>query len=92
VKAIADEKMKGPYNAVAPNPVTNRELTKAIASTLHKPLLLPPVPAFALKIILGEMADIIVTGSRISPAKIMQAGFQFQFTRAEDAVKNLLSK
>ena len=84
--------MHGPYNAVAPNPVTNRELTKVIALVLRKPLILPTVPRFALKIILGEMADIVVTGSRISPEKILKSGFQFRFTRVENAVSDLLDK
>lgn len=92
VKAVEDQSMNGAYNAVAPNPVTNRELTKAIASALNKPMMLPPVPAFALKIILGEMADIVVTGSKVSPEKMLKAGFEFRFTRVEDAVRDLLSR
>jgi uncharacterized protein (TIGR01777 family) len=92
IKAIQDSNMRGAYNAVAPNPVTNRELTKVIASALKKPLILPPVPKFALAIILGEMAEIVVTGSKISPEKIMKEGFQYQYTRVEDAVRALLTK
>jgi uncharacterized protein len=92
VKAIEDLTMHGAYNAVAPNPVSNRELTKEIASVLKKPLILPPVPKFVLKVILGEMADIVVTGSMISAEKIIKAGFQFQFTRVEDALRNLLGQ
>jgi uncharacterized protein (TIGR01777 family) len=90
IKALEDEAMQGVYNGVAPNPVTNRDFTKQLATVLRKPLILPAIPAFVMKIILGEMADMILKGARISSRKIQQAGFQFKFTKLEDALKNLL--
>lgn len=90
LKAIEDNSMHGAYNAVAPNPVTNRTLTQYIATTLHRPLLLPAVPGFALKLILGEMADLVLRGSNVSAQRILNTGFTFQYTNAEEAVKNLL--
>lgn len=88
--AVEDPAMHGPYNAAAPAPVTNRQLTQTIAHALHKPLLFPAVPSFALKLFLGEMADIVLGGCWMSPEKIQQAGFTFRFTKIEDAVNDLI--
>lgn len=90
--AVENEKLKGPYNATGPYAVTNRQLTKAIAVALHKPILLPPVPAFALKLILQERADLVLTGSNVSSKKIQDEGFQFQFTKLEEALADLFRK
>lgn len=92
LNAIENENMAGVYNAVAPNPVTNRDLNKAIASALHRPLFMPPVPEWAMKILLGEMSEIVVTGQRVKCDKIKSTGFEFKFTDAGQAVKDLLSK
>jgi uncharacterized protein (TIGR01777 family) len=89
IKAIEDDNMTGAYNAVT-DWITNRELTRAIAHVLHKPLWLPAVPAFVLRAALGEMADIVLMGSKVSPAKIEQAGFHFQYTKIEGALSSLL--
>jgi uncharacterized protein len=91
IKAVSDSKMQGPYNAVC-NWITNVGLTKAIAHILKKPLFLPSVPSFAMKIILGEMADIVLNGSKVSAEKIKQAGFQFKYTDLDKALNNLLIK
>jgi uncharacterized protein (TIGR01777 family) len=89
IQAAEDETMHGAYNATA-GAVTNRVLTKAIAKTLHKPLWLPAVPGFALKLFLGEMADLVLYGSNVTSGKIRQAGFSFRFDTLEKALKNLL--
>jgi uncharacterized protein len=90
VKAIEDERLSGAYNATATTPVTNRELTKAIAVALHRPMFLPPIPTPVLKLMLGEMVDLVVNGSRVSSKKIQQAGFQFKFSDVQAAVSDLL--
>lgn len=90
--AIDDERLRGPYNGTGPYAVTNRELTQAIAKALHKPLILPAVPAFVLKLLLGEMSDIVLQGSVVSSKKIQQTGFQFQFTTLEEALHDLLKR
>jgi uncharacterized protein len=90
IKAVEDESLNGGYNATAGS-VTNRELTKAIAKTLHKPLWLPSVPGFALKLVLGEMADLVLYGSNVSSNKIKQAGFTFKYNTLEKALNNLLT-
>jgi len=92
VKAIEDDTMSGVYNATGPYAVTNAELTQAIAKTLSKPLWLPAVPAFVLKIVLGEMADMVLEGSKVSSKKIQQTGFQFQFPDLNQALENLLKR
>jgi uncharacterized protein (TIGR01777 family) len=90
IKAIADGKINGPVNAVAPEPVTNKQLTKMIASKLHKPMVLPAVPAFVLRLALGEMADIVLEGAKVSPEKILQIGYEYKFRTLEEALTDLL--
>jgi uncharacterized protein len=89
LKAIEDDEMHGPYNAVAPHPVTNKQFTKTLAAVLHRPLFLPPIPGFALKIALGEMANTVLMSSRISNQKLIDAGFEFKFDNLKDAIKDL---
>lgn len=90
VKAIDDENMNGAYNA-ATGWCTNEEITKAIAKILQKPLWLPSVPSVFLKIILGEMADIVLKGSKVSAEKIKQAGFRYKFPDLNETLNDLLS-
>jgi uncharacterized protein (TIGR01777 family) len=90
IKAIKDDTLNGIYNLTAPNPVTNEELTKETASVLDKPLLLPNVPAFALKLGMGEMANAVLGGSIVSSQKLAAAGFRFQFTQLRPALEDLL--
>ncbi len=92
IKAVEDPSLTGAYNGVAPNPVTNRVLTKEIARVLHKPLLLPPVPSFVLKILLGEMAALVLRGNRVSAKKILDAGYRFKFENIGEAMEDLLGK
>ncbi len=92
LKAVEVETMKGAYNAVGPEWVTNQEMTKSIASVLRRPLWLPPIPTLVMRIIIGEMADIVVNGSKISSTKIQETGFKFQFTELTSALDDLLKK
>ncbi len=80
----------GKFNAVAPHPVTNQQMTQSIAKQLHKPLILPKIPAFALKILLGEFATFVVKGARVSSKKIESVGYEFSYPLLSDALKNLL--
>jgi len=89
-KAIDDQQMNGVYNAVGPESVTNAEMTKSIAKVLKRHLWLPPIPNFVMKIILGEMADLVLNGSKVSAKKIQRAGFEFRFTNLDEAVNDLL--
>lgn len=88
-KALHDQKMKGPYNAVAPEYINNRKMTKVVAQVLGKRTFLPPVPAFMLKWILGDQAQLVLEGSRISANKIVTAGYQFQYKTFQKALTEL---
>jgi uncharacterized protein (TIGR01777 family) len=88
---IENTKLQGVFNMVAPNPVTNAQLTKAIARQLHKPLWLPNVPAFVLKLLLGEMSTIVLGSSKASAQKIEQADFKFKYATIENALANIYS-
>lgn len=77
-------------NGVGPNPATNKEFTKAVAKQLNKPLWLPNVPAFVLKLIVGEMADILIGGNNVSSKKAENLGFKFQYSTLDNALRNLI--
>lgn len=82
----------GTWNGVAPTPVTNKELTVATARAIGKPLFLPPVPRFALKIILGDFVDSVVSSMHVSSKKLEKAGFQFQFPRLHEALDDVVRR
>lgn len=86
---IEEEKIEGPFNAVGPEPKTNKDFTKIAAQVMGKPYLPIPVPQLVLKLMLGEMAQIVLGGSRISAEKIRKAGFRFEFPRLEEALTDL---
>jgi len=82
--------LDGAFNAVAPEHATNRNLTEKAAQVLKKPLFMPNVPAFILKLIFGELSVAVLEGSRASCEKIKSAGFQFKFPDLKEALKDLL--
>lgn len=90
--AIQNDQVQGSFNAVNPNPVTNKEFTKAVAKILKKPLWLPNVPSFVLKLMLGEMSSIVLGGSRISHQKLKDHGFSHQYDQLSHALESLLKK
>lgn len=90
MKAVDDPSMEGVFNAVAPNPVTNAELMHELARVLKRPLWLPPVPGFIVKLIAGEVGEVVLKGGRISSRKIQQSGFKFQFETVRSALEDLL--
>jgi hypothetical protein len=79
----------GPFNACAPEPVTNASFTAALAAALKRPAFLP-VPAFALSLILGEAAGMLLTGQRCRPAALERLGFTFDFPRIEEALADII--
>ncbi|WP_179333148.1 TIGR01777 family oxidoreductase [Winogradskyella costae] len=81
---------EGIYNGVAPNPVTNKELTKAAAKVLHRPLILPNIPKFAMKLILGEMHILLFESQRVSSQKVEAEGFNFTYVNLKPALEDLL--
>lgn len=92
VKALEDERLQGVYNAVAPEQATNQSLTKQIAGVLRRPLIFPRVPGFALKLVLGEMSEIVLEGNQVSADKITNAGYSFSYAELDRALQNLLGK
>ena len=84
LRAICDESMSGAWNAVAPEHITNRELMRTLARKLGKPFLFPPVPAFMLRLLLGEMAVIVTDGSRVSSRRLKATGFEFKVATLDD--------
>lgn len=92
IKAIKDEQMKGSYNAVAPEHITNDEFTASLSKHLSKPLWLPNIPAFVMKLIFGKLSDVLLRGSRVSADKIISSGYKFLFPDLDSALLNLVSK
>jgi uncharacterized protein (TIGR01777 family) len=91
IKAIEDSKMQGVYNAVAPEHCTNKVFSKTLAEVLKKPFFFPNIPSFLLKLILGEMSDVILKGSRVSSEKISKAGYEFIYPKLKEALENVLN-
>jgi hypothetical protein len=90
IKFIMDhDDVSGAVNLTAPGAVTNREFSKIIASVLHRPSYLP-VPAFAMKLLFGEMATVLLDGQRAYPKKLLDKGFKFQYADAQSALSDLL--
>lgn len=87
--AVQNE-LEGVYNAVAPNPVTNKKLTQEIAAVLKKPLFMPNIPKFLISLVLGEMHTILFASQNVSNQKIESAGFKFKYKQVDKALKNLL--
>lgn len=90
--ALKNESLEGAFNAVAPEHATNQYLTKQIAEVLKKPLFMPNVPAFVLKLLFGELSVALLEGSRASSEKIQKAGFEFKFPKLENALRDLFKK
>lgn len=80
----------GLYNGVAPNPVTNNDLTKVIANVLNRPLILPNIPKFAMNLALGEMHILLFESQRVSSQKIENKGFYFKYANLRPALEDLL--
>lgn len=80
----------GPVNASAPAPVTNKAFSKALGRALHRPAV-APVPAFALKLLYGEMAEIVTTGVRMVPARVPELGYDFTYTDVDAALEAVLA-
>lgn len=86
---IERDDLEGPFNAVSPEPVRNSVFTKTLAAVLNRPAIFP-VPSFFLKLILGEMSRLLLTGQRAIPKRAIEEGYSFAFTELEDAFKDVL--
>jgi uncharacterized protein (TIGR01777 family) len=87
---IENQQCKGTYNAVAPNPATNAVITQTIGKVLQRPIFLPNVPAFVLKMGMGGMASTVIGGNRVKADKLQATGFRFAYPDLRPALENLL--
>jgi uncharacterized protein (TIGR01777 family) len=86
---IEREDARGPFNLTAPRPLTNRDFSSALGKALHRPSL-APAPGFALRAVLGEMADMLLNGQRAVPQRLLELGYAFRYPEALLALRNLL--
>jgi hypothetical protein len=89
--ALGAKRLRGPVNATAPNPVTNAEFTRTLASTLHRPAF-ATVPEFALKLLFGEMASVLLDSQRVLPKAAVAAGFEFKYPNLGPALADLVGR
>jgi uncharacterized protein (TIGR01777 family) len=89
IHAAAGSQISGPLNGVAPNPVTNREFTKALATAVNRPAKLP-VPYFALRMALGEFAKVLFDSQRAVPQAALASGFQFRYPQLGPALATII--
>lgn len=89
IYALENEHIKGTYNACNGDHINNIELTETLAHELKKPLWMPKVPGFAMKLLFGEMAEILLYGSRASAEKIKSTGYKFRFQNLEQTLYDI---
>lgn len=90
--ALTTDSLQGPVNVVAPNPVKNKDFTRTLGHVLSRPTLLP-MPAFAARLALGEMADeLLLSSARVNSTKLSASNYKFKFTKLEPALRHLLGK
>ena len=89
---LTNDALSGPVNAVAPNPVTNLEFTKSLGRVLSRPTIFP-MPAFAVRLAFGEVADaLLLSSTRVQPARLQENGYQFKYPELEDGLRQVLGK
>src|SRR6266700_1081504 len=87
--ALATPALSGPVNAVAPNPVTNAEFARELAAVLHRPAIFP-VPAIALRVLFGQMSQVLLGSQRVIPEGAVRAGFRFRYENLGAALRQIL--
>jgi uncharacterized protein (TIGR01777 family) len=92
IQSLEEIKWEGTFNAVSPNPVTNQEFTKTLAEVLHRPLVLPKVPEFGLKLVMGEMSEIVLASQRVSAEKVLHQGFTFEYPELKPALASFYNE
>jgi uncharacterized protein (TIGR01777 family) len=92
LEAVVNEEINGPYNAAINDSATNAIFSKTLARVLGYSIWLPNVPEFVLKFLMGEMSKIVLTGRRVSSAKLEKLGFQFKYKNLEEALRSCLIK
>lgn len=92
MRAITEERWAGVYNGVAPEPVRNAGLARALPAALGRPAVSFPTPAFALRLAMGEMADVILNSNRCVPERLLEAGYVFQHPKLDGALRDVVSR
>ncbi len=87
--ALNDDRLRGAYNVAAPDQPDNRRFMRTLATTLHQPFFMPPVPGFALRLLVGDVADALLKGSRVSCEKLERAGFTPRHRDLREALAHL---
>jgi hypothetical protein len=89
---LNDQSLRGPVNVVAPEPVTNAKYTKTLGRVLARPTIFP-MPAFAARAAFGQMADeLLLSGQRVEPAKLLASGYAFKYPSLEGALRHVLNR
>jgi uncharacterized protein (TIGR01777 family) len=88
---LENPRLSGAYNGTAPNPVTNKELSRALGRAMRRPSALP-VPPPMLRLTLGEVANVLVSGQRVLPRRAEEAGFRFEHPEVEEALRDVLGR
>lgn len=89
IKALTDEQMRGSYNATSPNPVTMKQMTDTLGSVMGRPAWMP-VPGFALELLLGEGAKVVLEGQKVIPKQTQASGFEYQYGELKDSLKRFV--
>ena len=92
IYAIENEELQGVFNGVAPNPVSLYNLVKSVSEAMDKKVIMIPVPSFAVRLLMGEMGDVILSSTHASSAKIEAKGFQFNYPKLVPAIQQLLKE
>jgi len=86
---LEHDRLSGPFNASAPNPVTNAEFTQTLGNALKRPAVLP-APEFALKMAFGEMSRLLLTGAKMLPKRLEESGLRFRYANLVDALNEVV--
>jgi NAD dependent epimerase/dehydratase family enzyme len=89
--SIDNPQVSGPINLTSPTPVTNGELSKTLGRVLRRPAI-APVPGFAMRLLYGEMSEIVTTGARIMPRRLQELGYNFTQPELEPALRSILKR
>jgi hypothetical protein len=87
--ALDNREASGPLNGTAPGPVTNRDFSKALGRALHRPSFMP-MPGFALRVIVGEVAEVVLTGQRVLPQRAQRLGYVFKYPSVDAALQEIV--
>jgi uncharacterized protein (TIGR01777 family) len=90
LRCVDEESLAGPVNLTAPTPVTNGELSRTLGRVLHRPAVLP-VPGAALRLLYGEMAQVVTTGQRVLPTRLQRGNYEFRYPELEPALRDVLN-